>query len=468
MAAACLCLLLFLIFIYKSSSVDLKPSSVVPGSSGVVFKSGVPVLKTGCMTQKNSGTNLQNSNSAEEISRVSKNNTEQDSGIYLKNTEQRLIEGETGTGNTEQSLTKEVEETISEQDIADTKQDLLEDLELEDLELAVNELLGDRDFSFRDTVEALVNGEMQWSAETLPGLIKKLFVGELLRQKQLLLQILLLVLASSLLLNISRIFDKGQISEIAFYMVYLLIFVLLIRSFGSLSSELSDTLQDGIAFMEVLTPAYYLAIIASNGASTAAGYYEIVLVVIFLVQWLLLKMVLPGINLFVLLGIVNHLSKEDFLLKMAELLKTVMEWILKSTVALIVGMQVVQRMVSPMLDSLQRTLIGKTASAIPGIGNVFDSVTEMVLGCSMLIRNCVGAAALIVLLLLGFGPVIQLGITTLMYRALAAVTQPISDKRMMGCLTVMGEGCGLLLRVLLTAEVMFLVTVAIVASGGGQ
>lgn len=367
----------------------------------------------------------------------------------------------------EYNLSEEVQEEITEQDIADTTEELLNDLELENIESAVSQLLEDDSFSFQEMVEALISGKMQLDAETLVELVKEMFIGELAGQKQILMQILLLILASSLLLNISHIFDKGQISEIAFYMVYLLIFVLLVKSFGSLSSQMSAALDKGVSFMEVLTPAYYLAIIASNGTSSAYCYYQIVLIVIFAVQWLLLKVVVPGINVFVLLGVVNNLSKEDLLSKMAELLKTVMEWILKSVIALVVGMQVIQRMVSPMLDSLQRTFIGKTASAIPGLGNVLDSVTEMVIGCSMLIRNCVGAAALIVLILLGTGPVIQLGATTLLYRALAAVTQPISDKRMVGCLTVMGEGCGLLFRVLLTAEILFLVTVAIVASGGG-
>ena len=41
-----------------------------------------------------------------------------------------------------------------------------------------------------------------------------------------------------------------------------------------------------------------------------------------------------------------------------------------------------------------------------------------------------------------------------------------SDKRMVGCLTTMGEGCSLLLKLLLTTEVLFMVTVAILAAGG--
>lgn len=372
-------------------------------------------------------------------------------------------------GKPEQGNAQQEQETreITQEELDHTREEMLEGLDLSDIEQSVSELLGNSGFSFTETLRALVSGQEQMDAEMLIALLKQIFIGEVSRQKQTVMQIFLLILVSALLLNFAQVFREGQVSEIAFYMVYLVIFALLVQSFGSLSGQLKEVLNQTVSFMQVLTPAYYLAIITSNGAATASAYYQFVLLAIFGVQWLLLKIVLPGVNVYVLLGIVNHFSREDFLSKLAELLKTILEWIMKSMVAVIVGLQVIQRMVTPMIDSLQRTVLGKTASAIPGIGNAIDSVTEMVLGCSLLIRNCLGAVALVVLLLLAAGPVLQLGITTLMYRALGAVSQPISDKRMVGCLSAMGDGCGLLLRVLITTEILFLVTIAIVASGGG-
>lgn len=366
----------------------------------------------------------------------------------------------------EESPQPQQEEEITQEDIAATKEELLGDLELSEIEKTVEELLAGQNFSFMDTVKGLLSGEEVFSAETFVELVKQFFLGELSAQKQNILQIFLLILVAALLMNFSHVFENGQISDMAFYMVYLLIFGLLLAAFASLSSQLSTMLTGAVSFMKVLAPAYYLSIVASDGVATASGYYQIVLLVIYGVQWLLLKVVIPGVNIYVLLGVVNYLSKEDFLSKLAELLKTVIGWIMKSMIALIVGLQIVQKMISPAIDSLQRSAIGKTASAIPGVGNAIDAVTELVLGCSVLVRNCLGAAALIVLVVLAVGPIFQLGATTLLYRALAAVAQPVSDKRMVGCLTVMGEGCALLLRVLVTGEILFLLTVAIVAIGG--
>ena len=77
-----------------------------------------------------------------------------------------------------------------------------------------------------------------------------------------------------------------------------------------------------------------------------------------------------------------------------------------------------------------------------------------------------GVAALVVLVVFGLGPIVQLGVTALLYRLVAAVVQPVSEKRLIQAITVMAEGCGMLLRILVTAEILFLLTIAIVASGG--
>ena len=69
----------------------------------------------------------------------------------------------------------------------------------------------------------------------------------------------------------------------------------------------------------------------------------------------------------------------------------------------------------------------------------------------------------VVLVLLGLPPIIKLAATVLAYKLLAALLQPVSDKRMTGCLWAMGEGCRLLLKVLITVELLLLITIAVLA-----
>lgn len=147
---------------------------------------------------------------------------------------------------------------------------------------------------------------------------------------------------------------------------------------------------------------------------------------------------------------------------MAELLDVAVNWGLKSLLGAIVGLQIVRNMVSPVMDAMKRSAVGKAASAIPGIGNAVTAVTELVLTSAVMVRNSFGAVIVILLLLIGAGPIIHYGSLSLVYRFLAAIAQPISDKRVVGALSTMGEGCAMLLKLLLTAEVLCMLTFLIV------
>ena len=344
---------------------------------------------------------------------------------------------------------------------------LLTEMDMEEIQEAVDNLLGEEDISVSDAILRMINGEDIFSStnagENALSLVLEAFAG----QREIWMRVLILVLAAALLSNFASLFESSQMGEMSFYMVYLLVFALLLRNFQTLSSQLAAALEGILTFMNALVPAYYIAVATATGASSAAMFYQIVLFVITLVERLLIYLILPGVQIYVLISLVNQLSREDFLSRMADLLKTCISWVMKSALGLVIGMQITRSLISPALDSLRRTIIGKTASAIPGIGNAIDSVTEMVIGSAVLIRNCLGAVALVILFLCGVIPLIQFAVTGFTYRLLAAFTQPVSDRRMAGCLTTMGEGCSLLLKLLLTTEVLFMVTVAILAGSAG-
>lgn len=344
-----------------------------------------------------------------------------------------------------------------------TQEQLLDSMELEKMQEAVNELLGEETFSVKESIKKALSGEEPFSAEHFGEIGKAFLYQQLLPDKKILVQVILLVLAASLFSNFTGMFGKGETGGISFYMVYLFLLTILMKSFGQMSRIISSGLEDFVFFMKALMPSYFLAVTAAGGVASAMIFYNMVLAVIYVIQVILLKLVVPGIHLFVLFQLVNYLHKEDILSKMAEFLKTILEWTLHTCVAVLVGMQVIQNMISPAVDSLKRDVIGKTATAIPAVGNAIDGVTEVALGTAVLIRNCIGVVGILVLLLLGLPPIIRLGVTTLIYKLLAAVVQPVADKRMTGCLSTMGEGCRLLLRVLLTVELLLLITITILS-----
>ena len=347
-------------------------------------------------------------------------------------------------------------------------QELVSDMSFEQVQKLMDEMLGEESFSMETALKNMISGETVFSKEAVQSFLRSLFFDRLEQERANFMRILLLVLAAALFSNFAAVFENGQIGDVSFYMIYLLLFTILMNSYQSLGISMGKQLDWLTQFMKGLAPAYFVAVSAASGALTATAFYQGVLLLVWLVEWLLLTLILPGANLYVLLCLVNHLSKEDMLSKMAELLETLISWSLKTMLGAVLGLQAVRGLVAPAMDAIKRTAIGKTAGAIPAVGNAVNVVTELILTGALLVKNCLGAVAVVALHLSCAGPLIHYGLLSLSNLFLAAAAQPVSDKRIVGCLGTMGEGCAMLLRIMITAEVMCILTfVILMASVGG-
>ena len=362
-----------------------------------------------------------------------------------------------GTGRTQK-----IEAADTETDQAAAAQDeLLAELDFDAIQQEVDSLLSSQQFSFAGTVRSLLQDGDPFRTFRAGNAVLSCAKTAFLAQKGLMKELFLLVLAGAVLGSFSSLFEGKQVRDASFYMVYLLALALILKNFQSSGENLKGVITSLVAFMRILTPSYYLA--AAGGASSAVMFYQMLLLVILAVEKLLLALVLPMIHIYLLIALVNDLSGEEILSHMTELLETCVNGLLKSSLGVLVGMQMIRNLIAPALDSLRQMALWRTAGMIPGIGNAVNAVTELVAGSAVLIRNCFGVTAMLVLLAAGMVPAVQLLVSGLSFRLLAAAAQPVSDKRIAGCLAAAGKGYAMLLRLLLTVEVLFLLTIAILA-----
>ena len=350
-----------------------------------------------------------------------------------------------------------------EQQEEETRQKLMEDMELGQMQDAVNQILKEDSFSIEEILNQILKGESLFQKETMSKWFKNIVKAQLQREQKAMFQVVLLVLLAAVFSNFTAVFGDGKTGETSFYITYMLLLALLIKSFGSMGVELKELLENFILFLKALMPSYFLAVTASSGSATAMIFYEAVLFLIYVIQVVFLKGIVPAIYVLALVELVNYLHSEDFLSKMAELLQTLIEWSLKSCMAVVLCMQLIQNMIGPAMDSLKRDIIGKTAASIPGIGNAINGVTEVALGTAVIIRNGIGVVGIIILVCIGIRPVIRLALLAFLYKLLAAVVQPVSDKRMTGALSTIGNGYVLFLKVLLCMELLIFITIAVLS-----
>lgn len=276
--------------------------------------------------------------------------------------------------------------------------------------------------------------------------------------------VLILGVMAALFSNFADIFSSHQVSELAFYFIYLLMIALLIRVFSDAASITREVLGQLKTFMQLFIPAYILAVGTASGMTSAAAYYQLFLGIVYLIENCYLAFLLPLIYCFILLGVVNGIWMEEKLNLLLELLQKIITGGIKLTLGIITGFGMLQSLISPIVDSLEATALKKMISSIPGIGNLTEGMFEMVAGSAVLIKNSIGIYITFALLFVCALPILKILLLSGALKAGAALIGMVSDKRMTNCANRVGDGSLLLLKVAVSAVALFIISVAMVAS----
>lgn len=316
-------------------------------------------------------------------------------------------------------------------------------------------------FSFTSMMKSLLTGDLKSVLGQAGMGLKSSLVSEVHSAGTLLAQVVVIGMVGAVFTNFSSVFKGGNISDTGFFVTYLLLFTCLAASFFASIEIASDVLRQVLDFVKLLMPAYFMSVAFSGGSVSAVALYEAMTAAVTLVQWLCCNLLLPVVRIYVLLVLAGHVAKEEMLTKLTELLEQGVGWALKTLMGLVLGLQVIQGMVVPYADSVGQAGVRKVIEIIPGLGQGAGAVAQMVLGSGVLIKNSLGAAAVVVLLIMALVPIAKLAVLMVFYQLAAAVMQPVCDKRVVSC--VSGVSCGhkLLLKIVVSSLLLFTIAIAI-------
>lgn len=342
----------------------------------------------------------------------------------------------------------------------------LDQYDLTDIQNFLDRTKGEQgmNLSFKELMKDLMAGNLNQVMGQAGNALKDLLMGEIRNSGHMMGQIMVLGIIGAVFSNFSSVFTGSQISETGFFVTYLLLFTYLAASFFTSVTITGSVLGQVFDFTKVLMPAYFLAAAFAGSSASAAASYEFTLFIIAAAQWLLGQVLLALIRVYALLVMAGHIAKEDMLSKLTELLEQVVSWSLKTLVGVVLGFHLIQSMVLPYVDSMKTGAIQKLIGAIPGVGQGVNSVAQMVLGSGVLIKNTIGAAGIIILLVISVIPLIKLVVLMVLYQCVAALLQPVCDKRIVSCISDIAKGHRMLLSVAASGVILFVVTIALVCA----
>ncbi len=240
--------------------------------------------------------------------------------------------------------------------------------------------------------------------------------------------------------------------------------VVLIDAFHEVLGIVEETMMQMIEFLKLMIPAYMICIAAAGSGLTALIFYKMLLGFLCLIEGIVASSLTTVVEGYVMLGVVESIWGEERFKALMELIKKGMQWVLKMMVVVMSGSSILQVIITPVVDKTNNAVIQKTAGAIPGIGDIVESVSSVTLASAIAVKNSLGVLILVVLVLLILAPIIKAFMILIIIKVSGALGSICGERQMMKCVEYISEAGFMLLRILITVTTLFFVTIAAVTN----
>ncbi|HOB20137.1 MAG TPA: stage III sporulation protein AE, partial [Candidatus Atribacteria bacterium] len=216
-----------------------------------------------------------------------------------------------------------------------------------------------------------------------------------------------------------------------------------------------------------LFPMLIAMLAAMGNIATSAMIQPVVGMMVGTVGTLLKNTMIPLISLSAVITLMNHVSEKIRLDKLGKLLKNLCVWILTGTFTIFIGVLTLQGAMTASFDGISiRTAKFAIDAFVPIMGKLFSQTVDAVVSCSLLVKNAVGVAGLIILSMLCLIPALKILALLLTFKLSSALLEPVTDKRVVECLNDIGNILIVLFVTVIGIAIMFYLTVALIIGTG--
>lgn len=295
----------------------------------------------------------------------------------------------------------------------------------------------------------------------------RLLTGEILDSSRLLLQLIILAVASSLLKALAASMGSKDVTDVAFMISLLALVFLGVQAFRNVVDVADGAITEMVAFMHAVVPLLSTLLVAVGGATSAAVFHPILISVAVVVGSVVRTIILPLAFAGVVVTLISQFSDEASVKRLGGLIQKASTTLLGIVFVVFLGVIAIRGAIGPVVDSIGiRTAKFLTGTFVPVIGGRLADAMDVVVGGSLLIKNAVGAFGMLVVLVITALPALKIFSLLVIFRLATVFIEPIADERLVRAVSSLGDGVALVLSCILTAALMFFLSVtALVALG---
>ena len=213
--------------------------------------------------------------------------------------------------------------------------------------------------------------------------------------------------------------------------------------------------------MQALFPLLLTLLAAVGGTAGTAFFQPAVVAACGTMTGLVRSVTLPLAMAASVTAILNHLSGKLRVGRLAALLKSGAAWTLGVSFTVFLSVTTLQSLGTAAADGISlRTAKYAVDNFVPVVGGMFADTMDTLVGASLLIKNALGLTGLMILLMAASGPMLQTLAAVILYRACAALLEPVADARVSGCIQDFSDMLMLFFVIQLSVGAMFLLLIA--------
>lgn len=355
------------------------------------------------------------------------------------------------------------EEQGSEVPLEVTLEEAAAALDTRDVDAAVKELGAETDFS--KLMEEVLSGEFDFSFSGWRQKLYQAAFGELQMQGKLLTQLLLVVILSAILRQLSASFRGKSVGEMGFYLCYVILVAVLLSAFYEIAACVVERMTGICQVFRGMVPLFLLLSGASGKLMEGAWMGPTLLGGSALLSEGIRRLLVPGILLAIGLELADHISERPILGRFAALLRQGLRWGMKGTAMGFMLLLSLQKIGGAATNGLATRTAKIVVGAVPVVGDIMGGTVEAAAAVLSTLKSGVLVTAAVLLLLLCLPLLVKLLVIWLVFRLTAAASEFICEERLVDCISAAGEYTGLLLGVVFLGEGMFLFSALLLLGG---
>ncbi len=347
-------------------------------------------------------------------------------------------------------------------------QDTMESLDIDFLDEYKNNLDSEiADYiggnSVKDWFLDFIKGDWDFDIKDLGQDIVRFLFKEVVANLGLLGKILILSVISALLINLQTAF-ASDVARISYLACFLALCAIAISSFKLVLGVGQDTIENMVTFMVGMLPQMLVLTAGLGNINASVMLFPLLMTAATAFANAIKIIVFPLIIMSAIMSIVNHMSETIKVEKMAKFFNEMAKISLGFFLTFFVGIMTLRALYSSVLDKIAlRTTRYFSDNAIPMIGKMFSDTIEVAAGYVVMLKQALSIFGVIIIFGIILMPVIKIAAIALIYKAAAAIAEPLGDSRTAAILESMSAHLFFMLAAVIAVALMFFIMIAIVA-----